>query len=92
MTPVFVLFLDRKCLGSRAVENVFVGATIGRPLILLKQNQSPQGERQVIFLRKIRKTTFFGGRAMLAPTRGQENKVLGQALFARFHSALSTAP
>jgi hypothetical protein len=34
MTPVFVLFLDRKCLGSGAVENVFVGATIGRPLIL----------------------------------------------------------
>ena len=30
-----------------------------RPQILPKQNLSPQGENMVIFLRKIRKTTFF---------------------------------
>ena len=50
------------------VEKVPVGATLGRPWILPKQNPSPQGENTVIFLRKIRKTTFFGGRARLAPT------------------------
>ena len=45
-----------------------VGATLGRPWILLWQNPSPQGENTVILLRKIRKTTFFGGRSMIAPT------------------------
>ena len=45
-----------------------VGATIGRPQILRKQNLSPQGENTVIFLGKIRKSSIFGGRAMLAPT------------------------
>jgi hypothetical protein len=33
-----------------------------------KQNPSPQGEWQVIFPGKIRKTLFFGGRSMIAPT------------------------
>ncbi|MBR5292978.1 MAG: hypothetical protein IKU32_08735 [Clostridia bacterium] len=50
------------------VKKVPVGATLGRPWILPKQNPSPQGENTVIFLREIRKTTFFGGRARLAPT------------------------
>jgi hypothetical protein len=43
------------------VTNINVGATIGRPQILHRQNLSPQGEKTVIFLRKIRKTKFFGG-------------------------------
>jgi hypothetical protein len=45
-----------------------VGAITDRPWILHTQNPSPQGESQVIFFRKIRKTLFFDGRAMLAPT------------------------
>ena len=51
-----------------STKNAPVGATLGRPWILPKQNPTPQGENTVIFLRKIRKTTFFGGRARLAPT------------------------
>jgi hypothetical protein len=46
----------------------FVGATIGRPRILPKQNPSPQGESAAVSHREIQKRTFFGGRAMLAPT------------------------
>ena len=53
---------------SQCVEKVVVGAIIDRPQILLKQNLSPQGENRVMFLRKIRKTLFFGGRSMIAPT------------------------
>ena len=45
-----------------------VGATIGRPQILPKQNLSPQGENAIIFLGEIRESPIFGGRAMLAPT------------------------
>ena len=45
-----------------------VGATIGRPQILPKQNLSLQGENAIIFLGEIRKSPIFGGRAMLAPT------------------------
>ena len=45
-----------------------VGATMGRPQILPKQNLSPQGENAGIFLGEIRKSPIFGGRAMLAPT------------------------
>ena len=45
-----------------------VGATIGRPQILPKQNLSPQGENAVIFLGEIRKSPIFGGRAMRTPT------------------------
>jgi hypothetical protein len=52
----------------QCVEKVVVGAIIDRPQILLKQNLSPQGENRVIFLRKIRKTFFFGGQSMIAPT------------------------
>ena len=37
-----------------------------RPRIL-EQNPSPQGENSVIVLRKIRKTSFFGGRVMTLP-------------------------
>ena len=50
------------------VKKAPVGATLGRPWILPMQNPSPQGENTVIFLRTIRKTTFFGGRARLAQT------------------------
>ena len=39
-----------------------------RPQILPKQNLSPQGENLVISLREIRKTLFFGGRSLIAPT------------------------
>ena len=53
---------------AQRAEKVVVGAIIDRPQILLKQNLSPQGENCVIFLRKIRKTLFFGGRSMIAPT------------------------
>ena len=49
-------------------KKVVVGAIIDRPQILPKQNLSPQGENTLIFLRKIRKTAFFGGRSMIAPT------------------------
>jgi hypothetical protein len=45
-----------------------VGAITDRPWILLTQNPSPQGENKAIFLWKIRKTAFFGGRSMIAPT------------------------
>ena len=38
------------------------------PVEFVSQNPSPQGERQIIFLRKIRKTLFFGGRPRVAPT------------------------
>ena len=58
------------------VKKAPVGATLGRPWILPKQNPSPQGENAVIFLRKIRKTTFFGGRARLAPTILSRKQVL----------------
>jgi hypothetical protein len=50
------------------LSKVPVGAIIDRPWILPKQNPSPQGENKVIFLRKIRKTEFFGGRSVIAPT------------------------
>ena len=56
-----------------------VGAIIDRPWILLKQNPSPQGENRLIFLRKIRKTLFFGGRSMIAPTSPKENRVSRQS-------------
>jgi hypothetical protein len=49
-------------------QKVPVGAIIDRPWILPKQNPSPQGENKVISLREIRKTEFFGGRSMIAPT------------------------
>jgi hypothetical protein len=49
-------------------KKVPVGAIIDRPWILLSQNPSPQGEYRLIFLRKIRKTMFFGGRPRVAPT------------------------
>jgi hypothetical protein len=49
------------------VEKVPVGAITDRPWILRKQNPSPQGENKAIFLRKIRKTAFFGGRSLIAP-------------------------
>ena len=49
-------------------KKVIVGAIIDRPQILPKQNLLPQGENMLIFLRKIRKTAFFGGRSMIAPT------------------------
>jgi hypothetical protein len=49
-------------------KKVVVGAIIDRPQILPKQNLSPQGENMLIFLRKIRKTAFFGGRSSIAPT------------------------
>jgi hypothetical protein len=49
-------------------KKLIVGAIIDRPQILPKQNLSPQGENTLIFLRKIRKTAFFGGRSMIAPT------------------------
>ncbi|MBR7179092.1 MAG: hypothetical protein IKD27_06225, partial [Oscillospiraceae bacterium] len=58
------------------VKKVPVGATTGRPLILLRQNQSPQGEKTVFSLREIRKSRIFGGRAMLAPTLSIEIQVL----------------
>jgi hypothetical protein len=54
-------------------KKVPVGAINDRPRILPKQNPSPQGENKVISLRKIRKTAFFGGRSMIAPTFS-ENK------------------
>ena len=38
------------------------------PADFAKQNLSPQGENTIISLRKIRKTAFFGGRPMVAPT------------------------
>ena len=52
-----------------------VGATIGRPQILLQQNLSPQGETTLISIGKIRKSPIFGGRAMLAPTFSDRNGV-----------------
>jgi hypothetical protein len=69
---------DRPYGRSQRVEKVIVGAIIDRPQILLKQNLSPQGENRVIFLRKIRKTSFFGGRSMIAPTFSEENMVSRQ--------------
>jgi hypothetical protein len=51
-----------------SVSKVIVGATIGRPRILRKQNLTPQGGKCDDIPTKNRKTTFFGGRAMLAPT------------------------
>ena len=53
-------------------KKLIVGAIIDRPQILPKQNLSPQGENTLIFLRKIRKTAFFGGRSMIAPTEFSE--------------------
>jgi hypothetical protein len=55
------------------VKKVPVGAIIDRPWILPKQNPSPQGENKVISLRKIRKTAFFGGRSVIAPTFSWES-------------------
>ena len=49
-------------------KKVVVGAINDRPQILPKQNLTPQGENMLISLRKIRKTAFFGGRSMIAPT------------------------
>jgi hypothetical protein len=58
--------------GSSLSKKLIVGAIIDRPQILPKQNLSPQGENTLIFLRKIRKTAFFGGRSMIAPTEFSE--------------------
>ena len=65
--------------GSSVRRKSSVGAIIDRPWILLKQNPSPQGENRLIFLRKIRKTMFFGGRSMIAPTSSKENRVSRQS-------------
>ena len=43
------------------------------------QNLSPQGENRAISLQIIRKTLFFGGRAMLAPTFILKKRVLWQS-------------
>ena len=52
----------------RTLDKCSVGAIMDRPQILPKQNLSPQGENFVISSREIRKTTFFGGRSLIAPT------------------------
>jgi hypothetical protein len=53
---------------AQHVKKAGVGASLARPWILPGQNPSPQGENTVIFLRKTRKTSFFGGRPRVAPT------------------------
>ena len=53
-----------------------VGATIGRPQILLCKIRRRKAKKQYYSLQKIRKTLFFGGRAMLAPTFILKNRVL----------------
>jgi hypothetical protein len=63
----------------QCVEKVPVGAITDRPWILRKQNPSPQGENKAISLREIRKTAFFGGRSMIAPTFSKENMVSRQS-------------
>ena len=65
---------------AQRVEKVPVGAINDRPWILPKQNPSPQGENKDIFLRKIRKTAFFGGRSMIAPTSSKESMVSRQSV------------
>jgi hypothetical protein len=61
------------------VKKVPVGAITDRPWILLTQNPSPQGENKAISLREIRKTAFFSGRSMIAPTLSKENMVSRQS-------------
>jgi putative intracellular protease/amidase len=68
----------RTFIRAQYAEKEPVGAISDRPWILLPQNPSPQGENKVIFLRKIRKTAFFGGRSMIAPTFSEENMVSQQ--------------
>jgi hypothetical protein len=63
----------------QCIKKAPVGAIIDRPWILPKQNPSPQGENKDIFLRKIRKTAFFGGRSMIAPTSAKESMVSQQS-------------
>ena len=64
-------FPEKRGISSLS-KKLIVGAIIDRPQILPKQNLSPQGENTLIFLRKIRKTAFFGGRSMIAPTEFSE--------------------
>jgi hypothetical protein len=64
--------------GAQYAKKEPVGAITDRPWILLPQNPSPKGENKVIFLRKIRKTAFFGGRSLIAPTFSEENMVSRQ--------------
>jgi hypothetical protein len=45
-----------------------VGAINDRPQILHSKICRRKAKNMVIFLRKIRKTLFFGGRSMIAPT------------------------
>ena len=73
-------FLPCRVGGTAPVcRKVPVGAITDRPWILPEQNPSPQGENKAIPLRKIRKTAFFGGRSMIAPTSSKENMVSQQS-------------
>ena len=63
-----------------ACERVKKGTRRGdhrSPADFAKQNLSPQGENPVMSLRKIRKTLFFGGRSLIAPTFPDRKEFFG---------------
>ena len=62
--------------GSLRVSRNQVGAGHDPPADSVKQNPSPSGDNRIIFLRIIRKTTFFGGRVMTLPYRLPGNRFL----------------
>ena len=58
----------RRKAGISACRKRCVGATRGRPRILLSKIHRCKAKNTVIFLWKTRKTKFFGGRPRVAPT------------------------
>ena len=94
MTPVFVLILDGKCLGCRAVKNVFVGATIGRPLILQSKICRRKAKWRLFSCGKSENQRFSADE-QCSPLHSNKKIRFFDRLFLRDsiqHSDLSTAP
>ena len=72
MRPGFPASFERVEKGSRRGDP-------WSPVDFAQQNPSPQGEKKVISLWEIRKTSFFGGRPRVAPTVFTKNQVLRQS-------------
>ena len=68
--------LSKRQRGVSVSRNPLVGATIGRPQILQRKICRRKAKNRAIYIQKIRKTLFFGGRALLAPTFILKNRLL----------------
>jgi hypothetical protein len=64
--------------GGGGGEKVSVGAITDRPWILQSKIHRRKAKTKDILLREIRKTLFFGGRSVIAPTSSKDNMVSRQ--------------